>query len=83
MSEIFRPFIGALQIVKAEVPESLLTVHLNDERIISLPLKRFPKLEKALRSSQHDLIQHFKISVFGYGIHWPRLDEDISIKAFL
>ncbi|MDZ4677207.1 MAG: DUF2442 domain-containing protein [Oligoflexia bacterium] len=25
----------------------------------------------------------FKISPSGYGVHWPDIDEDISIKSFL
>jgi len=27
--------------------------------------------------------QHFEISASGYGIHWPELDEDLSIEGLL
>ncbi len=75
--------IESIHIVKAEVSDTLITAHLSDERIISLPLKRIPKLELGMQANQRDLVHNFKISSSGYGIHWPDLDEDISIKAFL
>jgi hypothetical protein len=28
-------------------------------------------------------LQNFEITPFGYGIHWPKIDEDISVKAFV
>lgn len=83
MSEAFKSHTGNIQILKAEVSETLLTVHLSDERIISVPLKKFSKLEYAVKSNQLDLANNLQISKSGYGIHWPDLDEDISIKAFL
>ena len=48
-------------------------------------LKRFqlnkisPVLEKASMEDRNN----FKISPSGYGIHWPSLDEDISIDGLL
>ena len=83
MSEVFKSYSGEIQIIKVEISSALITVHLSDERIISLPLKRIPKLELAMQANQRDLVHNFKISSSGYGIHWPDLDEDISIKAFL
>ncbi len=68
-----------LKIIKVDISAHLLTVHLNDERVISLPLKRFPRINNV----NSDLVENFIISPSGYGIHWPDLDEDISIKAFL
>jgi hypothetical protein len=38
-----------------------------------------PVLEKALEEERNN----FEISPSGYGIHWPLLDEDISIDALL
>ena len=83
MSEAFKSHHGEIQIIKAEVSKSLLTVYLSDERIISIPLKRFPNLEKAMQANQIESLNKLQISPSGYGIHWSDLDEDISIKAFL
>ena len=38
--------------------------------------KRLPKASKVERET-------FKISPSGYGIHWPLLDEDLSIPGLL
>lgn len=38
-----------------------------------------PALEKASVEQR----SHFEISPSGYGIHWPLLDEDISIDGLL
>ena len=38
-----------------------------------------PELEKASEQERNN----FKISPSGYGIHWPLLDEDISIDGLL
>ena len=83
MSEAFKDFQTSLQILKVEITLDLLTAHLNDERIISIPLRKFPKLHSVMNSSNSDLAKQFHISPSGYGIHWAALDEDISIKAFL
>ena len=44
-----------------------------DLNIISTKLKNANELEKEM----------FKISPSGYGIHWPLIDEDISVAALL
>ena len=38
-----------------------------------------PKLENAGKKER----ESFEISPSGYGIHWPLLDEDLSIEALL
>jgi hypothetical protein len=83
MSEAFSGKQFSIHIDKVEFSNELLTVYLSDERIISVPLKRFPKLYSTINSSNSDFANDFKITSSGYGIHWPKLDEDISIKAFL
>jgi ABC-type sugar transport system ATPase subunit len=83
MSEAFKKYHGEIQIVKVFVTKDFLTAHLSDERIISIPLKRIPKLLAAFANDQTNQALDFQISASGNGIHWPSLDEDISIKAFL
>jgi hypothetical protein len=36
-----------------------------------------------LRTATLDQLKNFEISPSGYGIHWPDMDEDISVRAFL
>ena len=44
------------------------------------PLKKIsPALEKASEEERNN----FEISPSGYGIHWPLLDEDISLDGLL
>jgi len=56
-----------------------ITAILSDGREISVPIAWFPRLASASRKQ----LDKFEISPAGYGIHWPLLDEDISIKVFL
>lgn len=80
MSEAFKSYDREVQILKAEVTKTLLTVYLSDERIISVPLKRFPKLELAINSNQINSANNIQISPSGYGVHWPELDEICMVK---
>lgn len=83
MSEAFKTSHNEIQIVKAELSSTHLTAHLSDERIISIPVARFPRLDSALKNNKITPSGSLQISSSGYGIHWPDIDEDISIKAFL
>jgi hypothetical protein len=40
-------------------------------------------LSTALRSASDDDLAIFEVSPSGYGIHWPLVDEDISIDGLL
>jgi hypothetical protein len=56
-----------------------LVVHLLDGRTLSVPLVWFPRLCHASvgERSNHRLIGD------GDGIHWPDLDEDVSVRGLL
>jgi hypothetical protein len=62
-----------------EVFDASLNVSLSDGRSISVPLAWFPRL---LHGSA-DERNHWKITAQGHGIHWPKLDEDISVASLL
>ncbi len=55
----------------------LMIVLLNNKRIITKHISTYSLLAKA---SEKDLLL-YKIS--RTGIHWPKLDEDISLRSFL
>lgn len=51
-----------------------------DGKALTLNLDKIsPKLFKANKIER----ELYKISPSGYGIHWPLIDEDISIEALL
>ena len=62
-----------------EVTEHALWVMLEDGRELSVPLEWYPRLRDATpsRRSTWRLIGH------GEGIHWPDVDEDISVLGLL
>lgn len=56
-----------------------LTVGFDDGRTISVPLSWYPRLEHATREER----QQWQLIGDGSGIHWPAVDEDISVEALL
>jgi hypothetical protein len=52
---------------------------MSDGREVSIPIAWFPRLLEASKEQ----LERFTISPSGYGLHWPDLDEDISVRAFL
>ncbi len=59
--------------------EDTLVVHLEDGRSLSVPLEWFPRL----RDAQDKDRRNWRFIGKGYGIHWPTLDEDISVPGLL
>ena len=59
--------------------EDSLFCELQDGRDISVPLAWYPRLFNADAQQR----AHYEITVDGSGIHWPDLDEDLSVKGFL
>ena len=51
-----------------------------DGQLIKLPLSRISKKLETASSIQRNL---YTISPSGYGIHWPLIDEDLSVDAIL
>jgi hypothetical protein len=56
-----------------------LTVSLADGRRISLPLVWFPRLLHATTDQR----RNFELLGDGEGIHWPDIDEDLSVAGLL
>ncbi|HET6146224.1 MAG TPA: DUF2442 domain-containing protein [Polyangia bacterium] len=56
-----------------------LVVELEDGRSVHVPLEWFPKLRDA---APEDLAE-WRLVGHGVGIHWPKLDEDISVRGLL
>jgi hypothetical protein len=61
------------------VSDDELTVLLADGRKISVPLAWFPRLLHATTSQR----RNFELLGEGEGIHWPDIDEDLSVAGLL
>lgn len=71
-----------LQAVKAldlTITEDTLSVDLDDGRTIAAPLTWYPRLWHGTAQERN----HWRLIGDGVGIHWPDLDEDISIEGLL
>ena len=62
-----------------EISDDELTVSLADGRRISVPLVWFPRLLHATAEQRAE----FRLIGDGVGIHWPAVDEDISVAGLL
>ena len=62
-----------------EVTEDTLTVALMDGRSISVPLVWYPRLLRADDAQR----RNWQVAGGGYGIHWPDIDEDLSVEGLL
>jgi hypothetical protein len=65
--------------VEAQIDEVALRVRLADGREVSVPLEWFPRLAVATPQAR----AHWRWIGGGVGMHWPDLDEDISIAGLL
>jgi len=65
--------------VSVHFSEDSLTVMLDDGRALSVPLTWFPRLLDGTDVERED----YELIGDGEGIHWPALDEDISIEGLL
>ena len=58
---------------------NLLTVGLADGRTLSLPLAWYPSLQRAKPAER----ARWEPCAAGRGIHWPKLDYDLSVEGLL
>lgn len=61
------------------INEEGLTVDLADGRTITVPTLWYPRLSHGTKKER----SNWQIIAGGEGIHWPDLDEDISIEGLL
>ncbi len=56
-----------------------LVVELVDGRTITVPLVWFPRLS----SASEEQLKNWELLGDGEGIHWPDIDEDLSVTGLL
>jgi len=61
------------------VTDDTLTVDLVDGRTVSVPLAWYPRLTHGTASER----ENWRLVGRGEGIHWPDLDEDVSVEGLL
>jgi len=67
------------RVLNVQVSENEISAFLVDGRRISVPLAWSWRLSEATPEQR----QNFQVIGEGEGIHWPDLDEDISIEGML
>ena len=65
--------------VDVRADDALLRVTLADGRELAAPLEWFPRLRDATPEQR----KHWRLIGRGQGVHWPDVDEDISVASLL
>ncbi len=58
---------------------NIMVLTVNNQQIRIALAEVSPKLNQASESVRNN----FRISTSGYGIHWPQIDEDLSLAGLL
>ena len=67
------------QVKHVSFTEDTLSVDLLDGRTITVPLTWYPRLLHATAEQR----ANWQVAGGGYGIHWPDVDEDLSVEGML
>jgi Protein of unknown function (DUF2442) len=67
------------RIQDVQISADEITARLADGRVISVPLAWSWRLSEATPKQR----SNFRIIASGQGVHWPNLDEDISVEGML
>ncbi len=73
----YRPTTALAKTVKFR--DEMMEVYLTDGRIISVPIIWFPLLHEAAAEQR----ERYEIGGGGVSLHWPEIDEDISVAGLL
>ncbi len=73
-TEIYPPLAA-----RVSIDADALEVALDDGRTITVPLAWYPRLLHALPAE----LANYRLIGNGSGIHWPDVEEDVSVAALL
>ena len=65
------------RVKEVSVTDDLITFHLIDGRVISVPLAWSWRLSDATPEQRNN----YEIIGDGHGVHWPDVDEDLSVEG--
>lgn len=71
--------IPAPVVEDVRITDDTLSVELSDGRTISAPLAWFPRLLHATKEERG----HWRLIGRGQGVHWEKIDEDISVENLI
>ena len=74
-----RSELGDARAQQVSVTEDSLVVELVDGRTVTVPLTWYPRLAHGTAAER----ANWRFIGEGEGIHWPELDEDISVEGLL
>ena len=73
-------YVPATALAKSlQFEEHAMRVTFTDGRVLSVPLEWFP----VLRRASHEQLKHYEIDGGGVSLHWPELDEDLSVAGLM
>lgn len=72
-------FEADIRVADVQVSDVELSVRLKDGRTIAASLAWYPRLLHATKAQR----RKWEIAGGGYGIHWPEIDEDLSVEGLL
>jgi hypothetical protein len=79
-SKLGRAYVPTSALAKlVEFDDELMHVYLTDGRVISVPIIWFP----SLRNASPEQRAQYEIGGGGHGLHWPELDEDLSVAGLM
>ena len=78
MSTLTHEFVCS--IIDVSFTDEEMTVEIDDGRTVIVPLLWYPRLLNAATTEQR---LNWRLIGKGEGIHWPDLDEDISLENIL
>lgn len=64
---------------KVTFTDDFLCLYLADGREIRVSLEFYPRLKKATKKQR----EKYEIFGAGTGIHWPEIDEDLSVEGIV
>src|SRR5687768_4423177 len=70
---------GGERVRDVSFTDDSLIVHLADGRVVSAPLAWYPRLLHASAQQR----ANWTLAGAGFGIHWPDLDEDLTVQGLL
>ena len=71
--------VGDATVTDVEVSPVEVCFRLSDGRTVSAPIAWYPRLAAGTDEERSD----WRINGAGGGVHWPRLDEDVSAENVL
>jgi hypothetical protein len=79
MSSSTTPEPGTALALQVTVTDDAVVVDLADGRTLAVPIAWYPRLAHATPPER----ANWRVTGRGEGIHWPDLDEDLSVEGLL